>query len=167
MLVIMVIMYTGLSVVAAPIRNVDIDILDFYKSENMHYFDYILEELIKKHQETIKLEDLYLNKLYGDNAMLSTDDNFILDLYCKGISLGFYLDLEDESIKEDLRSFTNDASQIYINHQAISLFSEDVYPIIESTEPCVSDNTSITPMLDAGKYKVLLKMIHHGIMSGV
>ncbi len=83
----------------------------------MHYFDYIPEELIKKHQETIKLEDLYLNKLYGDNAMLSTDDNFILDLYCKGISLGFYLDLEDESIKEDLRSFTNDASQIYINHQ--------------------------------------------------
>ncbi|HHX61650.1 MAG TPA: hypothetical protein GX707_13225 [Epulopiscium sp.] len=143
-----------LCALATPIKNVDIDVLDFYESENMHYFDYIPEDLIKKHQETIKLADLYLNKLYGDNAMLSTDDNFTLDLYCKGILLGLYLDVEDQDIKADLRSFTNDAAQFYINLQAISLSSEDVHPTMESTEPHVSDNASITPMLDAGKYKV-------------
>lgn len=47
MLLIMIIMSTGLSALATPIKNVDIDILDFYESENMHYFDYIPEELIK------------------------------------------------------------------------------------------------------------------------
>lgn len=47
-------------------------------------------------------------------------------MYCKGISLGLYLDLEYEDIKADLRSFTNDAAQIYINYQTISLFSEAV-----------------------------------------
>lgn len=153
-LLIMIIVSMGLNASATPINDVDIDILDFYESENMHYFDYIPAELIKKHKETIELADLYLSKLYGENAMLSTDDNFTLDLYCKGISLGLYLDLEDKDIKADLRSFTNDAAQFYIDHHAISLLSEDVHPTIESTEPYVSDNGSVTPMLDAGKYKV-------------
>ncbi|GAA0357216.1 hypothetical protein [Bacillus horti] len=154
MLVIMMIISTGLTVFASPTESFDTDTLNFYESEKMHYFDYIPEELIEKHQKTIELADLYLNELYGEHAMLSTDDNFALDIYCKGISLGLYLDLEDESIKAALRNFTNDAAQFYINHEAISMFSEDVQPTIESTEPYEPHNPSISPMLDAGRYNV-------------
>lgn len=149
-LVVIMTMSTGLSVFASPIESLDTDVLDFYKSENMNYFNYIPEKLMKKHQETIKLADVYLKELYGDNAMLSTDDNFVLDTYCNGILLGLYLDLEDESIKANLRNFTDDAAQLYINRQAISMLSEDVQPTIESTEPY----NSISPMLNAGNYNV-------------
>lgn len=149
-LVAMMTMSTGFVVFASPAKDIDTDVLDFYASENMSYYDYIPEALSEKYQETIKLADLYLSKLYGNNAMLSTDENFTLDTYCQGILLGLYLDLEDENIKADLKSFTNDAAQLYIKTQANSLQSSEVQITVESDKP---DTELIRPMLDAGKYK--------------
>ena len=81
------------------------DVLEYYEAENMNYIDTMPALLQLQYKNEIELADYYLEKLYGDEAMLSTSDDFVLDQYCRGIKLGVFLDVDDAEIVEKIRNF--------------------------------------------------------------
>lgn len=141
-LIIALVIVVGTSTTAytTPIDSPETDaiqeLLEFYASENLNYIDKMPDSLMQQFGDTIALADRYLQELYGDQVMLSTSKDFVLDQYCDQILLGLFLDLSDQSAIEEIRRFTDAAAKHYINPTGEDRSGER--PAIESTEPYTS-----------------------------
>ncbi len=133
-IILIITMLMGMSVNVFAVQSDDniAEIDRIYNSGGMKYFDHIPESLLVEYSKTIDLADMYLEKFYGEGTMLSTDKDFVLDDYCNGILLGLILDLEDESMKNELIDFTVAAAKLYILPQDQKRTAPES-PTLEST----------------------------------
>ena len=130
--------------------NVSEDVLAFYDAEHMNYIDKMPMNLQLQYEEEIALADRYLESLYGNDAMLSTSDNFVLDQYCMGIKLGLFLDVDDPDIIEEIRKFTNAAAEIYIKDSEIERTTGLNYEATK--ESTASTSSHVKPHINASGY---------------
>lgn len=138
----------NVSAMAASVSNVDEDIVAFYNAEGMNYITEMPSQLQEKYANTIALADRLLVDYYGNDVMLSTDRDFVLDRYCENIKLGLVLDLTDKAIVDDLKSFTDAAAEMYVKQQS----SRRSEAITEESDTPIDSSAKINPRLSAGNY---------------
>lgn len=129
----------ALSAERAAATAVSADVLEYYAAQHMRYIDEMPESLQREYADVIALADDYLLMLYGDDTMVSTSEDFVLDLYCIGIKLGLVLDLDDPDIISQLLEFANAAAELYIVKSANARYEEP------TREPAAAEAATLEP----------------------